>query len=123
MGSSSSKRDPLIYQRLCLEASYRITAAAIAEFNDSTAGLCGIRSTVSQYPSSSRFSPLPSLPMSTAVGVRHDHFSMLDYEVGAVPTRRIFFDLRADAISSRSSPATCGKRKRLPALARTTLPL
>src|SRR5215831_11360997 len=34
--------------RLCLNASYKMTAAAIAEFKDSTVVLCGIRSTVSQ---------------------------------------------------------------------------
>src|SRR5262249_11848602 len=109
------------YQRLCFEASYKITAVAIAEFNDSTAGLCGIRSTVSQYPSSSAFNPLPSFPMSTAVGARQSHFSMLDSDIGDVPTKRMFLALSRSTNSRASIPPACGSRNRLPALARTPL--
>src|SRR5204862_6242459 len=51
------------YDRLCLEASYRTMAAAIAEFKDSTVPLCGIRSTLSQVANSFGSRPCPSFPI------------------------------------------------------------
>ena len=58
-----------------------------------------MRSVASHEFSSSAWSPLPSLPMSNAVGVRQSHVSMLDSAAGAVPTISIFLAFIASTSS------------------------
>jgi len=88
---------------LCFEASYKITAAAIAEFKDSTTVLCGIRSTVSHRASSSELRPCPSLPSRIAVGLRQFHSSIVVEALGEVPTTVTFRRRMALTASSRDS--------------------
>src|SRR2546422_7268623 len=111
------------YDRLCLEASYRIMAAAIAEFKDSTVPLCGIRSTLSQVANSFGSRPCPSFPIKIAEGLRQSHCSIVSAALGEVPMRPILRERKSETVSSRGSDPIWGKRNTLPALARTTLPL
>src|SRR5437762_2589243 len=111
------------YDRLCLEASYRTMAAAIAEFKDSTVPLCGIRSTLSQVANSFGSRPCPSFPIKIAEGLRQSHCSIVSAALGEVPMRPILRQRKSETVSSRVSDPIWGKRNTLPALARTTLPL
>src|SRR5436853_1520638 len=111
------------YQRLCLEASYKTIAVAMAEFKDSTVLSCGIRSTVSHCASSSEVRPWPSLPIRTAVGFCHSHSLIVVVAEGEVPTRAMRLERTDRTASSRLSGPAWAKRTILPVLARTTLPL
>src|SRR5437762_14380258 len=88
------------YDHLCLEASYRIMAAAIAEFKDSTVPLCGIRSTLSHVANSFGSRTCPSFPIKIAEGLRQSHCSIVSAALGEAPLRPILRERKSQRVSS-----------------------